>query len=158
MWNLVGGLYPGLYDWQTEVPVAPVFPPGTCVTSGITVRCSVTAGIECKEKVEACVKVQSVTGEVVGTTTTMTCRLLVLQRMMAGAITCRNSVQGGVKVQYAPPSVTLGPPVCANVTVRYAGIAAISCTESGVTAEVTARTRMVAEGGLQCCCREEMHG
>lgn len=157
--NLVGGLYPGLYDWLTEVPVVPVFPPGTCVTSGITVRNCVAADvIECGTTVTACVNVTTTTGTVVVKTQTLTCHIFVLNRVQCDTIECRERVVGCVKVNMLePPSGIIAQTVCADVRLRYACIAEIDCT-MGVTAEVTARTRVTADESLMCCCKETTHG
>lgn len=62
MVNLVGGLYPALYDYLVEVPVEPTIPPGSCITSGIKSRCLVEADLS--ECVEVFVKTDGVTVQV----------------------------------------------------------------------------------------------
>lgn len=157
MVNLVGGLYPALYDWLAEAPVIPEFPFGTCVTSGIEVRCEVTAGIECEPTATSdCVRVTfSPVPVPVTPVEMMACEFVVRQAVECETLECHSRVTSEcVKVSREEPDVEEQSTVCAEVSVRYAGVSAIDCTMLKVTAEVTVRTLVTADMVLKCCCVE----
>jgi hypothetical protein len=157
--NLVGGLYPGLYDWGVEVE-RPALTPGVCLTSEIDVRCLVAAeALACAEMVTSgCLLVyQAVAGPVDATARAMTCRVDVLDRV-AGALECQARVGGDISVRGLDQPSGILPPVCAEaLDVRVLVTAAIDCTWAQVVADIEARTKVVADEHLGCCCLEASH-
>jgi hypothetical protein len=157
--NLVGGLYPGLYDWLVEVPVEPPteFPPGTCVTSDIQVRCDVTAEIENRVLVEACIQVHQVPvpkPEV--PVLVMACEIDSRQKVTCETLEHRSLVESEcVGVSYQEYDVEPEPSgVCLDgVEVRCLAISAIDCKDVnvGVKADVYVRVKVTAD--LSCCCK-----
>jgi hypothetical protein len=159
MVNVVGILYPALYAYLVEVPVEPpgVIPPGTCVTSEVRSRCSVTAEVSCRPKVESCgVEVWQSPIPPSVDSLVMECGIEVRQAIECETIECRSLVTSEcVAVSYPEDAVEeVTPKVIAEVTVKYLGSSAIGCTNPKVTAGVSVRTRMVAEV-LTCACRSQ---
>lgn len=157
MLNLVGGLYPGLYDWLVEVPVEPPteIPPGTCVTSDIAVRCLVTAEIESRVLVEACIQIDySPVPKPEVPVLPMSCGIEVRQPIECETLEVRNLVTSEcVEVFNLEDEVEseLVAAVCSDgVTVKYLGSPAIDCTDPKVVAEI--HVRVLVTASLSCCC------
>jgi hypothetical protein len=156
MVNLVGGLYPALYDWMVEVAI-PVIPPGVCLTSDVVVQDLVTSDAEvCTYvAVDAWVWAHVLPKEEETTTLVMACEIDVRGQVIYETLECRYFVTSEVGVRYmdVQPSPSSPPAVCAEVTVWYL-TAAIECntTPFSVVAEVD--TKVAVEADVSFCCSE----
>lgn len=157
MVNLVGGLYPALYDWMVEVAV-PVVPPGVCLTSDVVVQELVTSDAEvCTYvAVDAWVWAHILPKEEETTVLVMACEIDVRGRVIYETLECRDFVTSEVSVQYMDVQLPSQPPaVCAEVGVWYLS-SAIDCisvkTPGSVVAEVEAK--LSVEADVSFCCAE----
>jgi len=160
MVNLVGGLYPALYDWMVEVAI-PVIPPGVCLTSDVVVRELVTSDAEvCTYvAVDAWVWAHTLPKEEETTTLVMACEIDVRGQVIYETLECRDFVTSEVGVRVIDTMQPSSPPVmCAEVEVWYL-ITALDCTVSGtapgassVVAEVEVKTAVEAD--VSFCCSE----